>query len=338
MYDIIVKKNAKTQEIMILEDDILTEYINQDENNENIEGNIYLGKVKNVLPGMQAAFVDIGENKNTFIHLKDILPKVDEAIENKKDVNININDVVKNGMNLLVQVKRSESNKKGAKVSTHISLSGKYVVVMPGVNFVTVSQKIEDPDEALKLKKIVKNLLPDNMGAIIRTAAMGRTEKELKNDIDYLSNKWDTILKKSKDVSNYPKLLFRGNDTIDRVLLDLAGKKIKSIMVNDKATYSSILKKIEHFESIQVKYDENAGNTSQITKQLENIENRKIWLDCGGFITIDKTEALTAIDVNSGKYTGGKDLEATVYTVNKEATVEIARQLKLRDIGRNNNY
>ncbi|MBR6033718.1 MAG: Rne/Rng family ribonuclease [Clostridia bacterium] len=333
MYDIIIKKNLQTQEIMILENGLLTEHIMQNEENENIEGNIYLGIVKNVLPGMQAAFVDIGENKNTFIHLKDILPKVDETIENKRKENKNINEIVRNGMNLLVQVKRSESNKKGAKVSTHISLSGKYVVIMPEVNFVTVSQKIENAAEAEKLKNMVKSLLPKNMGAIIRTAAVGATEKELKDDIDDLNNKWNIILKKSKAQNNAPKLLFKGNDAIDRVLYDFAGKKMQCITVNDQTLYSDIIKRTEKFKNVEVKYDENAGNSFDITKQLEDIENRKIWLKCGGFITIDKTEALTAIDVNSGKYIGNKDLEQTVYTVNKEATIEIAKQLKLRDIG-----
>ncbi len=172
MYDIIIKKNEENQEYLLLENGILVERIIQGQNQENIEGNIYLGKVQNVLQGMQAAFVNIGENKNTFIHLKDILPKRDETIKQNAIPNVNIKEVIKPGMPILVQVKRSESNKKGARVSTHICLSGNYVVLMPNTNIITVSQKIASLEECKRLKETIKNVLPEDMGAIIRTSAM----------------------------------------------------------------------------------------------------------------------------------------------------------------------
>ena len=149
MYDIIINNKNEGKEIYLLENGILVERIKEQ---KNIEGNIYLGKVQNVLPGMQAAFVDIGENKNTFIHLKDVLPKIDET-KQKQQTNKNIKDVIKPGMKLLVQVKRAESNKKGARVSTHISLNSRYLVLMPNTSIITVSQKIEDKQEARKTKR-----------------------------------------------------------------------------------------------------------------------------------------------------------------------------------------
>lgn len=333
MYDIIIRKNKESKEILLLENGILVERLQNEANQENIEGNIYLGKVQNVLQGMQAAFISIGEDKNTFIHLKDILPKVDEKMGEKVDEKVNIKELIKPGMPILVQVKRAENNKKGARVSTHISLSGKYLVLMPNVSFITISQKIENPKECERLKKEIGKLLPQNMGAIIRTSAMGKKAEELKEDVDNLYKQWIKIVDESKNAKEFPTLLYKSNNTIKRILLDLIDKEIRSITVNDKALYQDIVEMVNEIKKIPVVLDTKACNSDELEKQIEDIQKRKIWLKCGGFITIDKTEALTAIDVNSGKYIGGKSLEQTVYTVNKEATIEIAKQLKLRDIG-----
>lgn len=333
MYDIIIRKNKEYQELLLLENGNLVERMIQEEHQENIEGNIYLGKVQNVLPGMQAAFVNIGENKNTFIHLKDILPKVDEKMGETIDDKINIKEVVKPGMPILVQVKRAESNRKGARVSTHISLSGKYLVLMPNTSIITISQKIENQKECERLKTQIKELLPDNMGAIIRTSAMGKQKEELQKDVENLYKEWQKIAKEAESTENLPKLLHKGNGMIKRMLIDLIDKKIGSIIVNDKALCEEVTEMIKGMKEIPVRLDETIEENDELEKQIKAIENRKIWLKCGGFITIDKTEALIAIDVNSGKYIGGKNLEQTVYTVNKEATIEIAKQLKLRDIG-----
>ena len=156
MYDIVIKDGNENQDILILENGILTEKISTQNGQDYIEGNIYMGKVQNVITGLQAAFVDIGEDRNAFIHLKDILPKVDETSNEVQINTVDIKDVVKPGMPLLVQIKRAESDKKGARVSTHISLSGKYAVLMPNVNFITISQKIEDEKECNRLKEIFK--------------------------------------------------------------------------------------------------------------------------------------------------------------------------------------
>lgn len=332
MYDIIVKKDDKNLEVLLVENGNLIERLTSPINQENNEGNIFLGKVVNVLPGMQAAFVDIGENKNSFIHIKDLLPKVDEKEEKNLNLNIPIKDIVKPGMPLLVQVKRNEENKKGAKVSTHISLSGKYIVLMPNANFITISQKIEDDAECKRLKEILTEILPKDMGAIIRTSAYKKSKKDIEEDVVKLESDWDKIKNEAQKSNECPRLIYKGHGIIERIILDLIEKDIRKITINDKDMYKKICETVSKMKDVSVEYNQNAGKDEEIEKQVLSIENRKIWLKSGGFITIDKTEALTAIDVNSGKYIGKKNLEQTVYIVNKEATIEIAKQLKLRNI------
>lgn len=334
MYDIIIRKDKENQEILLLENGNLVERLLNNENQENIEGNIYLGKVQNVLQGMQAAFVNIGADKNTFIHIKDILPKVDEKIGEKIDEKINIKEVLKPGMPILVQVKRAVNNKKGARVSTHISLTGRYLILMPNTSIITISQKIEDSKESTRLKEEVEKILPKNMGAIIRTSAVNKKKEELQKDVENLYNQWLKIAEDSEKTKNFPTLIYKSNSIIKRMILDLIEKEIRSITVNNEELYKEVIDIVNELKEIPVILDTtNNKCNEEIEKQIKEIDKRKIWLKCGGFITIDKTEALTAIDVNSGKYIGGKSLEQTVYTVNKEATIEIAKQLKLRDIG-----
>lgn len=179
MYDVIIRDSGEI-EILLLENGILVERILQKENQENIEGNIYIGKVQNVLTGMQAAFINIGENKNAFIHLKDLLPKKDISSGKLNIDKFSIKEIIKPGNPILVQVKRAESNKKGAKVSTHISLSGNYTVLLPNTNIITASQKIENINEIERLKSEIKSLLPNNFGAIIRTSAIRKRKSYAK--------------------------------------------------------------------------------------------------------------------------------------------------------------
>lgn len=339
MYEVFVTKRENSKYILLTENGILLEKYQESENNERLEGNIYLGKVQNVFQGMQAAFVNIGQDKNTFIHLKDILPQID--IKNgikKQQEKVNIKDLIKPGMPILVQVKKDNTNKKGAKVSTHISLSSKYIVLLPNTTIVTISQKIEENSEKKRLEKEVKALLPDNFGAIIRTSALKKDIKEIKEDISVLLEKWANIEKQSKsNTNNIPRLIYKDFSILKKIFIDLVDKDIK-VIVDTQDLYNevnSILKEIKLLEKINIELVENTDilDMYSISTQLEKINNRKIWLKCGGFITIDKTEALTAIDVNSGKYIGKESLEKTAFTVNKEATLEILKQLRLRDIG-----
>lgn len=342
MYEIIVNKQENVKTILLLENKIVVEKYEESEGNTKTEGNIYLGKVQNVLPGMQSAFIDIGERKNTFIHLKDILPKVDVKSAEAYDCNLNdnsksIKQIIKPGMPILVQVKKDSTNKKGARVSTHISLPGKYIVFMPNAEFITASQKIEDEEEKLRLINIVKNLLPKGSGAIIRTSSENKDEITLKSDIDKLLEEWKKIENAKDTASEFPTLLYKNDGILKKLFIDMIEKKIDKVIVNDSESYENIVETLKEINNLSIKVElhnnQNLIEEYCLTSQMEKIQNRKVWLKCGGFITIDKTEALTAIDVNSGKYIGTKDLEQTVYTVNKEATKEIAKQLRLRDIG-----
>ena len=243
-------------------------------------------------------------------------------------------------MPILVQVKKDSTNKKGARVSTHISLSGRFVVLMPNAEFITVSQKIEDVKEKERLKKIVKNNIPEGYGAIVRTSAIGKSETQISSDIQMLVSKLKDILdkyEKNKNTKCKPQLIYKNEGIVNRLLVDLIDQKITKIWTNSDEELKKIedmVKNTNNQEKIKIELKkDNLLSLYDLNSQIEKMENRKIWLKCGGFITIDKTEALTAIDVNSGKYIGSKDLEQTVFVVNKEASIEIAKQIRLRDIG-----
>lgn len=337
MTEIIVQTKKGGKQIALMEDEKLIEYYEEEEEHRRREGNIYIGMVKDIIPGMQSAFVDIGTEKNSFIHLKDILPKIDETKE-VLDEKIEIGKVIKPNQKLLIQVKKDSNEKKGARVSTHINLPGKYIALLPNTDIVTISQKIEDKKEQERLIKLVKQTLSPGNGAIIRTSAKNK-EKEVIEDIKRIEKKWENIIQTSINPElEKPKLLYKSEDILEKMLMDLADETIEKITINDK----KLEKQLEQFKSenqeyknlkIERKEKEDILDIYELEKQIEKMQNRKIWLKCGGFIAIDKTEALTAIDVNTGKYTGNQDLEQTVFKVNQEATIEIAKQLRLRDIG-----
>ena len=336
MKEILLSHNNERTTIALLENGILIEKYEDIENKNYLEEKIYLGVIKDILPGMQAAFVDIGEEKNTFIHLKDILPKIDITKQREQN-DRSISQVVKQGDQLLVQVKRDATNIKGAKVSTHISLANRFTVLMPETEIITASQKIEDETERKRLISIVKKVIPANYGAIIRTSCIGKSEEELEKDLFESIERWKKIKEKER-TAKAPSVIDENNSFIKKMIIDLIEKDINRIIVNDKNNLQEIeeiLKEIESHKEINVELRENEDilKIYDTYAQIEKAKFRKIHLRCGGFITIEKTEALTAIDVNSGKYIGKKDLEETILKVNKEATIEIARQLRLRDIG-----
>ena len=341
MQELLIDINKEEKNILLVENGKLIERYIEREEQERLEGNIYLGIVENVLPGMQAAFVDIGKDKNTFIHIRDIVPKVSNETGNKNEdfSEYNIKDYLKVGMPILVQVKKDSTNKKGARISAHLSIPGRFVVIMPNEKFVTISQKIDDEEERKRLKNILKENIPDGYGAIIRTSAMSKSKEEIIEDVKQTIQTYEDIKQKYQIEANKgknikPKLIYKSEDITLRILTDLMDQELTRIVTNNKMMYSQIEEKLKKAnKTIKVDLQENVLDIYNLNQQLESLQSRKIWLKCGGFITIDKTEALTAIDVNSGKYTGKKDLEQTIFTVNKEATVEIAKQLRLRDIG-----
>ena len=334
MIELIVNKSNDTKIIAAVENGKLVEIYEENEQSQKArnEGNIYIGIVKDIVPGMQAAFVDIGTEKNSFIHVKDVVPQVDEKIE--KRIDKKIKDVVKSGEKILIQIQKDSNEKKGARTSTHIKLTGKYVILMPNTNIVTISQKIENDKERERLLEIVKKVLPENTGAIVRTAALKKNGEEIEKDLNQLVEKWKKIKAKFDKAPNKPQLLFKSPSFLEKLILDLPENKIEKIEVNEQKEYEEIRKMLNDInEKISLELNENIFEKYELEKQIEKTKQRKIWLNCGGFITIDQTEALVAIDVNSGKFTGKSTLEETVYKVNYEATIEIAKQLRLRDIG-----
>ena len=335
MIELIVNKNKDSKIIAAIENGKLVEIYEENEESQKArsEGNIYLGIVKDIVPGMQAAFIDIGTEKNSFIHVKDVVPQVDEKVEKK--ITANIKDVVKPRQKILVQIQKDSNDKKGARTSTHIKLTGKYVILMPNTNIVTISQKIVDEKEKERLLNIIRAKLPQNTGAILRTAAEKKAEKDLVQDLEQLINKWQKIKEKFESEDDKPQLLYTSPCILEKLILDMPENKIDKIEVNDKNEYKEIKSMLENLqeENIKLELIQNLLEKYELEKQIEKSKQRKIWLNCGGFITIDATEALVAIDVNSGKFTGKSTLEDTVYKVNYEATIEIAKQLRLRDIG-----
>ena len=344
MQEILVNVDKQRNKTIVVENGRLVEKYQENDGAERLEGNIYIGKVQNVLLGMQAAFVDIGKEKNTFIHIRDVMPKASNETGNKNEPlnKYNIKDYIRTEMPILVQVKKDSTSKKGARVSTHMNISGRYIVLMPNSEFITVSKKIEDIKEKNRLLNIVKPIVPKGYGIIIRTSAEGKNETEIKEDLDKLIKKWQNILEKynnlKKQKTFIPKIIYKNQGIIEKLILDLVDKELTRIIANDETTYAEIEKDIKNMQldsdiKLELKKGETVLDIYDLETQLEKADNRKVWLKCGGFITIDKTEALTAIDVNSGKYVGTKDLAKTIFTVNKEATVEIAKQVRLRDIG-----
>jgi len=348
MKDIIINKNEDGSNLIALvENGKLIEKYDDDESIKANEGNIYCGIVRDLLPGMQSAFVDIGEDKNAFTHIKDVIPKVSNVTGNK-DENLEkykIKDYLKVNMPVLVQVKKSEENLKGARVSTHISITGRLSVLMINVDFITISQKIENKEERARLKKLASEILSElnensKYGLILRTSAEGKEKAEIKKDVADLIEIWKKI-KASYDENlkdKRPQLIFQNYDVISKFLVSVLETDVDRVIVNSKNTYETVLEYLKKIgkKNVEVVLNENEDLTQMhdIAGQIEEMKERKIWLKCGGFITIDKTEALTAIDINSGKFTGKKNSskENTIYKVNQEATVEIAKQLRLRNI------
>lgn len=330
MKELIVFNSNNKKVIALVEDEELVEKYEEDEENKSIEGNIYVGKVQNVLTGLQSAFVNIGEKKPAFIHAKDILPKIDITKEQPQK-EIPINELIKPGDPIIVEVKREAIDKKGPRLSTHISLSSRFVVFMPNASFITVSQKIEDEKEKIRLKTIAEKYLPDGTGAIIRTVAENHSEEELKNDILKSIENWKSI--KERNITKIPQKIYDKGGIIKKTVIDLVDNNLDKIVLESKEDEKLIKNILEEIGTdVEIEIDENILEKYSLEKQLRVLKTNKIWLKSGAFITIDKTEALVAIDVNSGKFIGKKDVEETVTSVNLEAAKEISKQIRLRDI------
>lgn len=330
MKELVILNSENRRIIALIENEELVEKYEEDENNKSIEGNIYVGKVQNVLTGLQSAFVNIGEKRNAFIHVKDILPKID-ITKNEEVEKESINKLIKPGDPIIVEVKKEAVDKKGPRLSTHISLTSRFIVFMPNSPFVTVSSKIEDERERERLKNIVEKYLPQNTGAIIRTVSENRSEEDIKEDIIKTIDKWKNI--RLKPIEKYPQKIYDKGGVLKKTIVDLVDSNLDKIIVENQKDYDLVKNILAEIDSnIKIEVDQKISQKYSLEKQLKAIENTKVWLKNGGFITIEKTEALVAIDVNSGKFIGKDDAEETITEVNLEAAKEISKQIRLRDI------
>ena len=330
MKELIIFKENEKKVLALLEDEELVEKYEENNNDRSIEGNIYVGKVQNVISGLQSAFVNIGEKRTAFIHARDILPKIDITKE-KREIEPPIIELIKPGEPIIVEVKREAVDKKGPRLSTHISLSSRFIVFMPNAPFVTVSQKIEDEKERVRLKELVSNILPENTGAIVRTVAANASEEDIKNDILATIDRWKKI--QEIPIEKVPQKIYDKGGILKKTVIDLVDNKLDKIVVKDEEFIDEIQVILDEINATaKIEVDKDVLSKHNLEKQLNALKTNKVYLKSGAFITIDKTEALVAIDVNSGKFIGKKDVEKTVLDVNLEAAKEISKQIRLRDI------
>ncbi len=330
---IFISSKDGINKVGIVEDHRLVEYYTEEDKNEKLVGNVYRGRVENVLRGMGAAFIDIGVGKNGYLYVKDAYNKK-QFLSNEKPT---IDKVLKSGEEIMVQVTKEALGAKGPKVTTHISIPGRYLVLTPNSEDINISRKIDDNNEIKRLKIIGENIKIEDLGMIFRTNSQEVSEDLLKEEYDQLVN-INSKIETQKGFLPTPKLIYKEMDLVYKIVRDTFNERDYQIIVNNKEIYDHILE-LEYFYPYSVEnriildrefcIEEN----TQIQNDIQDAFNRKVKLKSGGYIVIDETEALTAIDVNTGKYTGGFSLRDTVVKTNLEATEEIARQIRLRDIG-----
>jgi Rne/Rng family ribonuclease len=333
----LVRQIADRTQIAIIEDEVMVEhYVNRNSNISYV-GNVYLGKVQNVLPSMEAAFVDIGKGRNAVLYAGEVnwdAHGLSDTAPRK------IEHVLKSGQSVLVQVTKDPIGQKGARLTSQISLPGRYLVYVPGGGMSGISRRLPD-NERNRLKGILKNLIPEQAGVIIRTAAEGAPEAELERDVARLKGQWEDIEKKANNSStSAPSLLYGEPDLTVRVIRDIFNEDFNKMLVQGDQAWDDIQNYIGHIApELASKIEKWSSNRdifaeNRVEEQLAKAFDRKVYLPSGGSLVIDRTEAMIVIDVNTGKFIGkGGNLEETVTKNNLEAAEEIARQLRLRDMG-----
>lgn len=326
--------------VAIVKDGLLEEFDIETPSKEQIKGNIYKGIVVKIEPSLQAAFVNYGPSRHGFLPITDIQPQYyqKETAEERKG-KPRIQDVLIPNQELLVQVGKEERNEKGASLTTYISIPGRYLVLMPGEEGVGVSRKIEDEKQRDRLRALLEELNPPKgMGFIIRTAGIDRSTKELAIDLNYLLKLWDDILKKNKEYPA-PSLIYQEHELVMRTIRDYFTLDVNEVLIDDpevfrktRAFFKAVMPRFQRVVKLH-KEKRPIFSKFNLEEQIKTIYDRKVNLKSGGSIVIDPTEALVSIDVNSGKKKGERDIEETALNTNLEAADEIARQLRLRDLG-----
>ncbi|NOZ86089.1 MAG: Rne/Rng family ribonuclease [Deltaproteobacteria bacterium] len=359
---LVINSTSQETRVALMENDMVTELYIERKKDLGFVGNIYKGVVVRVLPGMQAAFVDIGLDKAAFLYVDDVfeargrlehylqaieeysdatgfldmadeIPVISEARESAK-----INELLVEGQEVIVQVAKDPLGTKGARITTHLSLPGRHLVLMPTVDHVGVSRRIEDEKERKRLKDMLESMKPQGIGAIVRTAAEKVSRTKIKADMDFLLKLWKEILKRSKRASA-PTMLYSDLNLALRSVRDLFTAEVSEIWVDSSSEYSAMMEFISQFMPRQsrglkqYKGDEPIFDYFGVEVEISRALNRRVWLRSGGYIVIDQAEALTAIDVNTGRFVGKRSLEDTILKTNLEAVKEIVFQLRLRNIG-----
>ena len=350
--EIYISESMGESRIAIIEDGTLVEVYVEKQDQQRMVGNIYKGKVENVLPGMQAAFVDIGYDINAFLpfseienpaYLMDIDESEDTSSNNKtnrksnKHANDNVNVDLKTGQSIFVQVIKEAFAGKGPRITTEVAIPGRLLVLVPNSKYVGISKKIWDKYERRRLKKLVSSLKDNDAGIIVRTVAEGKSEELIKNDLQNLENNWQKILKASNQKKDV-ELLYEDLETASSVIRDLFTPDISKIVIDSKKLYKKInsyledvspnmASRLEHYK-IKKPLFESMGIENEIDKLLRP----KVWLKSGAYLIIEKTEAMVVVDVNSGRFVGKKNHEENSLKINLEACKEVARQLRLRDL------
>jgi len=329
----LVRSNPHQTQIVVLEGPVLVEHYVTRSDRQSLVGNVYIGKVRNVLPGMEAAFIDFGEGKNGVLYAGDV--NYDDAeIEGKR---ARIEMVLKPGDSVLVQVVKDAMGKKGSRLTSQISLAGRYLVLAPDAEVNGISRRLSD-DERHRLRDIVSEIRPKGMGVIVRTAAQDATGEDLAADVARLEEVWRQIATK-KTGTAAPALIYEEPPLVLRVIREHFTKDFKRLIIDTAEVHRQVLGYLESTEpELTTKVELYADQVPiferfHVEDQLRKALDRKVWLPSGGHIVVDRTEALTVIDVNTGRYVGHTNLEQTVLQNNLEAAEEIARQLRLRDIG-----
>lgn len=338
MNKIIINVNNFQKRAAIIEDGRVVEVLTEREDESNIIKNIYKGRVANVLPGMESAFVDIGLEKNSFLFVDDLREFEEKYLNGIVNSGKPIEDLLNVGDKVVVQVLNVPRGTKGARVTTNFTIPGKYLVLMPNSDHIAISKKIKDEDERARLQEIFEEIKPPKMGVIIRTAAQGKSIYNFEREISYLVKKWEDIEKKISK-AKVGDVLYNDNNVVTTVLRDILSNEIDELVVDNEEVYWEIIDYINAFSENNFKakvklFDENRDIFEEynINREIEKALDKVAWLDCEGYLVIEKTEALVSIDVNTGKNTGSLNLEKTVLNTNLDAAREIPKQLRLRNL------
>jgi ribonuclease G len=330
--EMLISHDPSETRVGVLEDGKLSEFY-LERSKRSVVGNVYLARVRDVLPGMQAAFVDVGLEKNAFLYVDEVV-----APEGLEDVpHRDIQALLKPGQQIMVQVLKDPMGTKGARVTTDVTLPGRFLVLMPFSDFIGISRKLPD-DERERLHRIVTGNAQKGMGLIVRTAAAGASEKDLLSDLEFLSRLWKRVQHQATEALP-PEVIYTEMDLALRFVRDVLSEEYRRLLVDDRVTFDKVVSFLKKTSPALVRrvqlYREKVPlfDYFGIDGQIDAVLERVVRLPSGGYIAIDQTEALTAIDVNTGKYTGRKSLEETIYRTNLEAADEAVRQLRLRDIG-----